>query len=170
MAWLDRGPMPQPIKKKKNPPPLVSNSSWRRQAHASKVSMDGVATITEIVEPYSWKVRYRISVQSSAWEDIEVVCDGNSTEVITEPMSDGKYKVRRKQHGYRPTIIELEDIVELQTFESTEQFVEWVETLSTDDVEAYRQIYYDLWTFDNNSVQNHTYHQILEEEKSGRKK
>ena len=122
------------------------------------------------IDPHTFEVKYRLTIHPEMWKHVEVVCDGNATEVQTEPLGDGRYRVKRRLAGYKPSMVDREDTIELREFESTKDFINWIETLSTDDVEALRQIYYDRWTFDTANQKDRMYYELLEEEKKGRKK
>jgi hypothetical protein len=84
-------------------------------------------------------------------------------------MSDGRYKVRKRVNGYKPAILDEEYVIELRKFDSTKDFWAWVETLDTDDIRAFRQIYYDKWNFDSGDEKDRMYYVLLDEELQGRK-
>lgn len=129
-----------------------------------------VAKTSSVIDPTTFQTSIRLVIDTLMWPVVDVVCDGNAVEVITKPLGDGRYSVKRTVRGYKPATFEREDTLELREFDTTKQFIEWIESLSTDDVEALRQIYYDQWNFEDNSQKNHMYYELLEEEKSGRKK
>ena len=130
-----------------------------------------VATIKPgFTDPNDFSISVRLVIPKSVWDRVEVVCDGNAVDVETEPAADGRYKVKRTLRGYKPAVFKKEETIELREFETTKQFIEWIETLDTDAVEALRQIYYDRWNFDTASQRDRMYYELLEEEKKGRSK
>ena len=129
-----------------------------------------VAKVEPVIDPNTFNAKLRLIVPPGQWEDVEVVCAGNATSVETEPLGDGRYRVKRKLRGFRPAMMDSEETIELREFETTKQFIEWIEGLDTDSVEALRQIYYDRWNFDTASQKDRMYYELLEEEKKGRQK
>jgi hypothetical protein len=112
---------------------------------------------------------WRLMIPAERWEQVEIVCDGNALDVDTEPMPDGRYKVKRTIRGFRPMTVVEESVLELPTFATTREFIAWIETLDTDAIEALRQIYYDRWNFNTASQRDRMYFTLLDEEKQGRK-
>ena len=143
---------------------LADKDGVVRAPDASKL-----ADLRADISPGALTVRYRLRVPHDRWDELEVVCTGNALDVSTEPMEDGRYKVNRRLRGYKPAVVDEETILELPSFESTKDFINWVETLDTDAVEALRQIYYDRWTFKTGEPKDRIYYELLEEEKKGRK-
>ena len=111
---------------------------------------------------------WRLKIPENRWNKIDIVCDGNALDITTEPMSDDRYKVKRTLRGFKPTTVVEESELELREFGATKEFVNWIETLGTDEIEALRQIYYDRWCFDTASQRDRMYYELLEEEKKGR--
>lgn len=129
-----------------------------------------VADLKVDLDANSMNVKYRLRVPNDKWDELEVVCTGNAMDVSTEPLSDGRYRVKRRLRGYKPAVVDEETILELPTFDSIKDFSAWVETLDTDAVEALRQIYYDRWNFEHGDIKDRLYYELLEEEKKGRRK
>jgi hypothetical protein len=121
-------------------------------------------------DPGSFELNIRLVVPASMWHRVEVICEGNALDVDTSPMSDGRYKVRKRVNGYKPAILDEEYVIELRKFNSTKEFMAWIETLDTDDIRALLQIYYDKWNFDSGDEKDRMYYALLEEELQGRKK
>lgn len=113
--------------------------------------------------------RWKLRVPTDKWEHIQIVCDGNAMDLNTAPLSDGRYIVRRTLRGFQPTTVVEETELELPEFETTKEFLNWIESQTTDTIEALRQIYYDRWNFDTASQRDRMYYELLEEEKKGRK-
>ena len=128
-----------------------------------------VAKLKTDLNPGSMDITHRLVIPVDMWDKVEVVCDGNAVEVTTEPAGEGRYRVKRKLRSYKPAVVENEETIELREFETTKQFIEWIESLGTDEVEALRQIYYDRWNFESNDTKTRMYYELLEEEKKGRK-
>jgi len=127
-----------------------------------------VASAKRDIDPNDFSPRLRIMVPVEHYSKIEVVCDGNALDIHTETMPDGRYRMKRKLRGYTPAITEDEQTVEVKEFDSTKAFMEWIEKLPKDMVEAYRQIYYDRWNFGNGNQKDRIYYELLDEEYKGR--
>lgn len=123
-----------------------------------------------ITDAATFEINVRLVINKDIWDRVEVVCEGNALDVDTSPMSDGRYKVRKRVNGYKPAVLDEEYVIELRKFDSTKDFWTWVETLDTDDIRALRQIYYDRWNFDSGDEKDRMYYALLDEELQGRKK
>ncbi len=121
-------------------------------------------------DPGSFELNIRLVVPASMWHRVEVICEGNALDVDTSPMPCGRYNVRKRVNGYRPAVLDQEYVIELRKFDSTKEFMAWVETLDSDEIRALRQIYYDRWNFDSGDQKDRMYYALLEEELQGRKK
>lgn len=140
------------------------------------VLMDGVikaSTGEEIAELKmnlsTTATKWQLKIPAHQWENIVIICDGNALEVNTEPMSDSRYKVKRTLRGLKPTTVVKESELELREFESTKDFMNWIEGLDNDTIEALRQMYFDQWNFSTASQRDRMYYELLEEEKKGRR-
>lgn len=127
-----------------------------------------VAEIDWDVEAGSFDLKYRLRIVPEAWDKTDIVCDGNAMDLTTEPLPDGRYKVKKTLRGYVPATVIEENEVSVHDHASTKDFVNWVEKQDYDTIEAYRQIYYDRWCFDSASQKDRMYYEILEEEKKGK--
>lgn len=127
-----------------------------------------IATVHTDLDPKVFSAKLRLVIPAEQYQNLEVMCDGNALEITTEQLPDGRYIMRRKLRGYVPSIMEDEGTIELPEFDTTKDFLEWVEKQSTDMVEALRQIYYDRWNFDTGNQRDRMYYELLDEEKKGR--
>ena len=116
----------------------------------------------------NFALQYKLRIPEETWERTKIVCDGNAVEVSTQLASDGRYIVKRTLRGFKPTTVVEESEIKLREFSSTKEFMNWIENIDTDGVEALRQIYYDRWCFDTASQKDRMYYELLEEEKQGR--
>ena len=124
-----------------------------------KLSMD----ISGDLEPI-----WRLKIPASKWDRVDIICDGNALDVDTKSIGNDRYIVKRTVRGFKPVAVVVEDELELRKFGATKDFVNWIEGLDTDMVEALRQIYYDRWCFDTANQRDRMYYELLEEEKKGR--
>ena len=120
------------------------------------------------IDPTTFEASYRLVIDHRMWDQVEIVCDGKASEVDTAHIDGDRYRVKRRLHGFRPATVDEEHTIELREFQTTKEFIAWIETLDDDAVEALRQIYYDRWCFDSASQKDRRYYDILEEEKQGR--
>ena len=72
--------------------------------------------------------------------------------------------MKRTLRGFKPATVIEESEIKLREFETTKEFMNWIENMNTDGVEALRQIYYDRWCFDTASQKDRMYYELLEEE------
>lgn len=114
-------------------------------------------------------LEYRLTIKERFWNNVTISCEGNAVEVETEPLSDGRYRVRKTVRAYKPAYVSEEETIELPKCESMKDFMSHVESLPTDMVKALRQIYYDKWNFDTGSTRDRMYYELLDEELKGRK-
>ncbi len=171
MKWLDdilSGPT-EPGPTTPPPPPRVRVAQNEGTVAAPDATPIGELLVKN-VDPATFNVRYRLVINPEMWEHVEVVCGGNAAEVDIEPISEDRYRVKTKVAGYVPAWKDEEHELELPTFESTKEFINWIESLDTTSIEALRQIYYDRWTFDTGNQRDRMFYELLEEEKKGRKK
>jgi hypothetical protein len=108
---------------------------------------------------------YRLKVAADQWENTTVVCDGNALDITIGTLPDGRYSVKRTVRAYRPATYVEDTVWELKEFETTKDFINYVENLDNDGVEILRQIYYDRWCFDTANQKDRMYFDLLEEEK-----
>jgi hypothetical protein len=133
----------------------------------SVTSADGT-TLAKIevasTDPNDFSIRWRLRIPSDIWESLDVICDGKAVELTTAPLSDNRYKISKTVRGYTPSVVDEEEILELRTFPRTKHFLLWVDSLTPEAVEAYRQIYFDRWCFDTASHKDRMYFELLDEE------
>jgi hypothetical protein len=115
-----------------------------------------------------FELHYKLRIPKETWERTTIVCDGNAVEVATELAPNGRYIVKRTLRGFKPTKVVEESEIKLREFSTIKEFMNWIENMDTDGVEALRQIYYDRWCFDTASQKDRMYYELLEEEKKGR--
>lgn len=134
-------------------------------------SNDGtpVEPVEYLIDPNTFRPVVRITIPEEKFEDSVIICAANAVEIHTEPMPDGRYKVKRRLRGYKPTIVEDESVIEFKQFGSKKEFIKWMEELPTKDaVDVYRQIYFDRWNFDTGSSEDRFCYELLDEEFKGR--
>ncbi len=124
-----------------------------------KLRMD----ISDSLEPI-----WRLKIPASKWDRVDIICDGNALDLDTQSIGNDRYIVKRTVRGFKPMAVVVESELELRKFEATKDFVNWIEGLDTDMVEALRQIYYDRWCFETANQRDRMYYELLEEEKKGR--
>jgi hypothetical protein len=112
-----------------------------------------------------FELNFRLRVPKETWERTTIVCDGNAVEVATELAPNGRYIVKRTLRGFKPTKVVEESEIKLREFSTIKEFMNWIENMDNDGVEALRQIYYDRWCFDTASQKDRMYYELLEEEK-----
>ena len=123
------------------------------------------------MDPNTFEVaKWKLSIPAEFWDKVEIECVGNAIEVTTTPLPNDRYKVEKVVRGYTPGHAKKEEVIEMQDFESMKDFVAWAEGLNPDDLEAYRQIYYDRWNFETGDENARMYFQLLEDEKRTREK
>lgn len=115
-----------------------------------------------------FSMRYRLKIAAEHWENTEVVCEGNALDITIGTAGENRYKVTRTVRAFRPAAFVEETEWELTEFNTTKEFVNYVNNLDNDGVEILRQIYYDRWCFDSSSQKDRRYYDILEEEKKER--
>jgi len=151
---------------------FVLNELTDASSSVTVTSADGtVLAKSEIatVNTDNFDIRWRLRIPADVWEYLVLVCDGKSIELTTTPLSDNRYKISKTVRGYTLNVVEEEEILELREFPSTRVFLVWVEQLTPEQVEAYRQIYFDRWCFDTASHKDRMYFELLDEELQSKK-
>jgi hypothetical protein len=127
-----------------------------------------LANLRMDLDDANFSPRWTLKIPADKWKDIRIVCDGNSLNLDTKPLSGNRYIMKRTLRGFRPsTVVEEKELV-LREFETAREFLNWIESKDTDTIEALRQIYYDRWCFDTANQRDRMYYEMLEDEKKGR--
>ena len=151
---------------------IVNENSVRMLTSGGELCDDegtNVGRISMDLSTEDFAPKWRLRIPADRWSNTEVVSDGNSVDVLTTPMPDGRYKVKYTRRGFKPAMIVEEEELKLREFATTREFIDWIESQSTDTVEALRQIYYDRWNFDTGNQSDRMYYELLDEEKKGRR-
>ena len=86
------------------------------------------------------------------------------TDMDVEPNGDDRYEVKSKRWMYKPTQEDTSEEFELPEFETTREFMEWLEDKDRRTKEIVRQIYTHRWTFETGTKRDHSFLTIVEEE------
>ena len=175
IKWIDdflNGRQPEDVPLPEEEPTGVEEISLAEVFDGAKLgqtvdSADGT-TLAKVelasTDPTDFSIRWRLRIPSDIWKSLDVICDGKAVELTTAPLSDNRYKISKTVRGYTPSVVDEEEILELRTFPKTKHFLLWVDSLTPESVEAYRQIYFDRWCFDTASHKDRMYFELLDEE------
>ena len=118
--------------------------------------------------PATFEAEIRLVISPEHWDRIEVVCAGNALDVDVEPLGEDRYKIERMVNGYKPATFKESEEFTLPQFESTKDFMQWIETLPKDMLSALKQIYFDRWNFGTGDRKDNIYYELVDEELQGR--
>lgn len=111
-------------------------------------------------DPY---INYNVGVQSNIEFSVS-----ETAEVIVEE-EDGKFKIYRIIEKMVPQKVKEEMKLKLFDGKDFGEFLTWMTDLNSDELEAARQIYYDIWNFKSGDSDDKARFELIEGEQKKRK-